>query len=144
MTDRFSLALEGAWRDIQTRHPDVPNVVMLAGMADRGGCGGWCGVTAEGVLIVNIARSRLRGGLPQRVLTTMLHEAAHAVMWATRGTMGDQWGGYHHWTFATAAERLGLVAPMEPDPELGFSQCTIDQARRHQYASTIARLARAL
>jgi hypothetical protein len=147
------MAFERAWEAIQERNPEVPDVVFITGgglVATTGGIGvkwGHFGAehwdTAEGgkaheLFISGEALTRE----PHETMCTLLHEAAHALN-HERGENGtSRRGAYHNKTFVAAATELGLewVDGKAPCKTRGFSEVTITEATREEYADTIAQL----
>jgi hypothetical protein len=144
-------ALESAWHEIQRRHPEIPDVVMItgSGMPRRGSmvklghhhAERWVDAAAQGrrpELFV-AGETIAMGGT--KVLETMLHEAAHALAF-TRGRIKDtsSAGRWHNKRFAALAVELGLEPPKRAEPVLGFSTCAISAATVAVYAATIRKV----
>ncbi len=104
-------ALEGMWADIQKRHPEVPDVVLITGTSRQAGGNRWGHHWPErwhqhGKQMAPelfIAGELLALGAA-RVLQTMLHEAAHALA-HVRGIKDTSRSGnrYHNSLFAELA-----------------------------------------
>jgi len=137
-------AIETAWTAIQTRHEDVPEVVVTIGSgsgpkgltlghfaADR-----WVrGEEAVHELFVG-GEGLARGGAD--VLGTLLHEAAHAAA-QTRGVQDtSRQGRYHNKKFKAIAESFGLT--VEHDARIGWSVTTLAAGTSTEYAATVAAL----
>lgn len=147
---RVIAALEGAWADIQRRHPDVPGVVLVTGEGPvrRGGmelghfgAGRWH--TADGRLPqVFLAGELLAASRDQspgrRVLKTLLHEACHGVAHTRKIQDCSRQNRYHNKRFVAIAAELGLVAPDAPHPTIGWSEVRLDEKGAALWAGTIA------
>lgn len=122
-------ALEGAWAAIRTRHPEIPAVVIIIGSGTSGRHPKWG----------HYATMRWQHGtnqLPEvlvsgeglkrpatEVVTTLLHEAAHALA-DVRGIRDtSRQGRWHNKRFAALADELGLDT--EKDSRIGYSRCTL-------------------
>jgi hypothetical protein len=133
--------LEQAWAAIRSRHPEVPEaiVVVAAGQRLRWGhfaAGRWqlpAGRRPE----VLVGGEGLRR--PAReVLGTLLHEAAHGLA-DRRGIQDTSRGGrYHNRRYRQLAEEVGLqVACVDP---IGWSATTVPEQTAHSYAELLAEL----
>ncbi|GII83312.1 hypothetical protein Ssi03_13020 [Sphaerisporangium siamense] len=146
---RIIAALEAMWKDVQARHDEVPNVVLITGTATQGKRMRWghhwperwqlaesTGATAE----MFIAGELLAQGAA-RVLQTMLHEGSHSLA-DIRGIKDTSRSGnrYHNAKFAALAREMGLEPPETPSSALGYSACTITEATVQEYAETIRAL----
>lgn len=150
--DEWSSALvsvvEGVWRSVQRRHPDVPDVVVTLASGSEG----------VGLVYGHFAQARwVRGeervhelflggeGLergPVATLGTLLHEAAHGVA-CTRGVKDTSRGGrYHNARFRALAEELGIA--VSRDEVMGWTVTTVPEATVREYAAEVEALAGAL
>jgi hypothetical protein len=79
---------------------------------------------------------------PAEVLTTLLHEASHAL--ADRRGIQDtsRQGRWHNRHFAALAAELGLVA--KKDPRIGWSPCTLRPDTAEHYKSVLDGLGAAM
>lgn len=143
-------ALDAAWADIQTNHPELPDAVLITGTgAKRNGLtrGHWhpSRWTAGGgqMAEVFLAGERMADG-PEGVLCTMLHEASHGIAHATDVKDTSRQGRYHNRRFATIAQTVGLCPPEHPCSKLGFSDCTLADGTAGTYSATLDRLSDAL
>jgi SprT-like family. len=142
-------ACEHAWQAIQTRHPEIPDVVIVVGTGVEHGrlvkhghwsTGRW---VADGrprgeVLLAGESLDRP----PTEVFATLLHEAVHGLNAARRVKDTSRGGRYHNRKFKTTAEELGLsITPMPP---YGHAHTTLTSTTEVRYASEIARLADAM
>lgn len=145
-------AFERAWQAIQDRNPQVPDVVFITGggmVATTGGIAvkwGHFGAefwdTADGKAHELFISGESLSREPHETMQTLLHEAAHALNFV-RGENGtSRRGAYHNKTFVKAATELGLewVDGKKPCGTRGFSEVTITDATREEYAETIAQL----
>ncbi len=141
-------ALEHAWRTIRTRHPDVPDAVLVVASGSEGKRLNW-GHFAPHRWQVNGADRHevLVGGEglqrgPLDVLGTLLHEAAHGLAQARGVQDTSRQGRYHNRRYATLARELGLeVASVKP---IGWSATTVPEATAAGYASQLEELQAAL
>ncbi|MEV4091258.1 hypothetical protein [Streptosporangium saharense] len=73
-------------------------------------------------------------------METLLHEAAHALA-HVRGVKDTSSGyRYHNKRFVRLAVELGLSAPAEPAPTIGWSHCPITDATTERYRAPIEAL----
>lgn len=146
----LTLTLEEAWRDIQAEHPEVPNVVVVVGPVsthtgrqDRDGHftlhPAWN--VREGVQHEVLIAAEGLGRGARQVFQTLLHESVHAFHQVT-GVQDVTQRGVHNAAFRAGAERFGLVT--EQDPRIGTVTPNITDETADAYASTIARIERAL
>ncbi|MER5649673.1 hypothetical protein [Streptosporangium sp. NPDC002524] len=146
---RIITALEAAWADIQNKHSEVPDVVMITGPSAQRGGDVWGYHWAERWTLTDgsgrvpelfLAGELLHHG-GRRTLETMLHEAAHALA-AVRKIKDTSRSGkrYHNGRFRNLAVELGLTAPAEPTKDRGYSNCRLGDGTAMVYADTIAAL----
>lgn len=145
---RIISALESTWREIQQRHPEVPDVVMITGAAaQRGGdawgyhwAGRWAHAEAEGrTAELFIAGETLAQG-PRWVLCVLLHEGTHALATARGIKDTSDAGRYHNRKFAELASELGLTPPAKPAKRIGLSGVTLGDETAATYADVIDEL----
>ncbi|MET8143338.1 hypothetical protein ABZU32_23805 [Sphaerisporangium sp. NPDC005288] len=144
---RIITALEAMWKDVQARHEEVPDAVLITGTAAQGRRMRWGHHWPERWQLADGAAPELfiagellaQGAAP--VLQTVLHEAAHSLAPA-RGIKDTSRSGnrYHNAKFATLAEEMGLRRPETPSSSLGYSDCTVTEATAEEYAETIRAL----
>jgi hypothetical protein len=79
---------------------------------------------------------------PAAVLTTLLHEAAHALAHERGVKDTSRQGRWHNAKFKALAEELGIE--VTKDARLGWSPTSLPTATREAYAGTIAELGQAL
>ncbi len=144
-------ALEQAWTAIRTRHPEVPAAIVVVGSgsptkasqsmkwghfdtarwqagADR----------LPEVLVSGEGLSRT----PDKVFTTLLHEAVHGLADARGIKDTSRQGRWHNQHFAKLAAELGMTT--EKDDKLGFSPCTLTDTTVSHYQGQIQALGAAL
>jgi hypothetical protein len=141
-------ALEHVWTTIRTRHPDVPEAVLVVASGSEGkrlnlghfAAHRWQVNGADRHEVLVGGEGLQRG--PLEVLGTLLHEAAHGLA-QTRGVQDTSRGGrYHNRRYATLARELGLeVASVKP---IGWSATTVPEATAGAYAGQLAELQAAL
>jgi hypothetical protein len=141
-------ALEHAWQTIRTRHPDVPDAVLVVASGSEGkrlNLGHFAphrwqvnGTDRHEVLV---GGEGLQRG-PLEVLGTLLHEAAHGLAQARQVQDTSRGGRYHNRRYATLARELGLaVAAVKP---IGWSATTVPDHTAGVYAGQLEELQAAL
>jgi hypothetical protein len=141
-------ALEHAWQTIRTRHPDVPDAVLVVASGSEGkrlNLGHFAphrwqvnGADRHEVLV---GGEGLQRG-PLEVLGTLLHEAAHGLAQARSLQDTSRGGRYHNHRYATLARELGLeVTTVKP---IGWSATTIPEPTAAGYAGQLEELQAAL
>jgi hypothetical protein len=141
-------ALEHTWQTIRTRHPDVPEAVLVVASGTDGkrlNLGHFAphrwqvhGSDRHEVLV---GGEGLQRG-PTDVLGTLLHEAAHGLAQARSVQDTSRQGRYHNRRYATLARELGLeVASVQP---IGWSATTVPEPTAAAYAGPLEDLAAAL
>ncbi len=142
-------ACEQAWRDIQTHHPELPDVVVILGTGVERGrlvkLGHWWGGRW-------IADGQARGEVllagealhlpPAQVFEVLLHEAAHGLNAARRIPDTSRGGRYHNRRFAVTANEVLL--DVESMPPYGFAATKLNEAAEERYGPTIERLGEAM
>ncbi|WP_344210515.1 hypothetical protein [Kribbella sancticallisti] len=141
-------ALEDAWSVIRTKHPEVPQAVIVvgSGTATRQAKHGHYAPTRwqhgdNQLAEVLISGEGLKRPVPE-VLTTLLHEAARGLANTREIKDTSRQGRWHNEKFATHAKELGL----EPtkDPKFGWSACTLRDETTKAYSHVITDLTKAL
>jgi hypothetical protein len=144
-------ALEAGWSAIRLHHTDVPAVVVV--LAPAGPI-----KPADGLRLGHFASLRWQHGdarmpevlvsgeglnrTPAEVLTTLLHEAAHALA-DVRGIKDtSRQGRWHNQRFAAIAGELGLTA--SKDDKLGWSPCQLQPSTQARYAAVLDELGTAM
>jgi hypothetical protein len=141
-------ALEHAWQAIRTRHPEVPEAVLVVASGAEGkrlNLGHFAphrwqvnGADRHEVLIGGEGLQRD----PVEVLGTLLHEAAHGLAQARSIADTSRQGRYHNRRYATLASELGLeAASVKP---IGWSATTVPNTTAAAYAGQLEDLAAAL
>jgi hypothetical protein len=141
-------ALEHTWQRIRSRHPDVPEAVLVVASGAEGkrlNLGHFAphrwhvqGADRHEVLV---GGEGLQRG-PTDVLGTLLHEAAHGLAQARDIQDTSRQGRYHNRRYATLAHELGLdVTSVQP---IGWSATTVPTQTADAYAGQVEDLATAL
>jgi hypothetical protein len=141
-------ALEHAWQTIRSRHPDVPEAVLVVASGSEGkllNLGHFAphrwqvnGADRHEVLVGG--QGLQRGAL--EVLGTLLHEAAHGLAQARKVQDTSRGGRYHNRRYAQLAHELGLeVTSVQP---IGWSATTVPEPTASAYAGQLKELAAAL
>jgi hypothetical protein len=144
-------ALEGAWAAIRTRHPEVPNAIIVVGSGSPAKASQnlkwghfaslrWQhgGTRLPEVLVSGEGLKRT----PAEVFTTLLHEAVHGLADARNIRDTSRQGRWHNKRFAKLAAELGMTTTR--DDKLGFSPCTLTDPTTATYGPVIARIGDAL
>jgi hypothetical protein len=141
-------SLEHTWQTIRTRHPEVPEAVLVVASGSEGkrlNLGHFAphrwqvhGADRHEVLV---GGEGLQRG-PVDVLGTLLHEAAHGLAQARGVQDTSRQGRYHNRRYAQLARELGLeVASVQP---IGWSATTVPVPTADAYAGQLEDLAAAL
>jgi hypothetical protein len=141
-------ALEHAWQSIRTRHPQVPDAVLVIASGSEGkrlNLGHFAphrwqvsGADRHEVLVGGEGLQRD----PTEVLGTLLHEAAHGLAQARGVQDTSRQGRYHNRRYAQLARELGLeVASVKP---IGWSATTVPEHTAAGYAGQLEELQAAL
>jgi hypothetical protein len=141
-------ALERTWQTIRSRHPQVPDAVLVVASGSEGkrlNLGHFAphrwqvnGADRHEVLV---GGEGLQRG-PLDVLGTLLHEAAHGLAQARSIQDTSRQGRYHNRRYATLAAELGLeVTSIKP---IGWSATTVPEPTASAYAGQLEDLAAAL
>jgi hypothetical protein len=141
-------ALEHTWQAIRSRHPDVPEAVLVVASGGEGkrlNLGHFAphrwqvqGANRHEVLV---GGEGLQRG-PVDVLGTLLHEAAHGLAQARGVQDTSRQGRYHNRRYATLARELGLE--VASDQHIGWSATTVPYSTAGAYAGQLEDLATAL
>ena len=150
-TSQLLAALEACWAAIARLHPELPAAVVVVG-AGSGSRGLWkwghfaalrWRRLADGDALpeVLVAGEGLRRPAPE-VLTTLLHEAAHAI--ADRRGVQDtsRDGRYHNRRYRAIAEEVGLDVDLAPP--YGHTHTTLRPETAERYADQVLALEAAL
>jgi hypothetical protein len=144
-------ALEQAWAAIRDRNPDVPAAVLIVGSgsptkANQGMKWGHFAALRWQAGDLQLPEVLVSGeGLtrePEKVFTTLLHEATHGLADARGVKDTSRQGRWHNKQFATLAAELGMSTTK--DDKLGYSPCTLTDTTRAEYAPVIGALGSAL
>src|SRR4051812_38544067 len=156
-------ALEHAWAAIRSRHPDLPEVVVVLASGSVGTAPGTLRLghfaamrwnhadnhtsaeptrgTGESLPEVFVGGEGLARG-PVDVLGTLLHEATHALAFVRGIKDTSRQGRYHNRRFATLAAELGLH--IIEAPGIGWSDTHVPDVAVTAYAGVVDQLRRAL
>lgn len=144
-------ALDSAWAAIQTRHGDVPAVVLTLGSGTLGvkageerlghfAAGRWQHAEARVPELFIGGEGLRRGALD--VIATLLHEAAHGLA-HTRGIKDtSRQGRYHNARYRTLASELGL--DVAETGAIGWSDTTLAAGTAQLYRAELAAIEAAL
>jgi hypothetical protein len=141
-------ALEHTWQAIRSRHPQVPEAVLVVASGAEGkrlnlghfAPHRWQVQGADRHEVLGGGEGLQRG--PVDVLGTLLHEAAHGLAQARGVQDTSRQGRYHNRRYATLAGELGLqVASVQP---IGWSATTVPNTTAAAYAGQLEDLAAAL
>lgn len=139
-------AFEAVWKEIQRRHPDVPDVIAtLAG--DPGVYGHFAphrwGSTEDGRSTheLFIGGEGLERGAVS-TLGTLLHEAAHGAALVRGVKDTSRQGRYHNKAFKAIANEFGIE--VERVGSIGWSKTTVPAATVEAYDEQIALLDKAI
>jgi hypothetical protein len=141
-------ALEHTWQTIRTRHPELPQAVLVVASGAEGkrlnlghfAPHRWQVQGADRHEILVGGEGLQRG--PLEVLGTLLHEAAHGLAQARGVQDTSRQGRYHNRRYATVARELGLdVASVQP---IGWSATTVPEHTAAAYAGQLQELQAAL
>jgi hypothetical protein len=141
-------ALEHTWHTIRSRHPDVPDAVLVVASGAEGkrlNLGHFAphrwqvhGADRHEVLV---GGEGLQRG-PVDVLGTLLHEAVHGLAQARGVQDTSRQGRSHNRRYATLAHELGLeVTSVQP---IGWAASTVPEPTASAYAGQLEDLAAAL
>jgi hypothetical protein len=141
-------SLEHAWHTIRTRHPDVPDAVLVVASGSEGKRLNWGHFAPHRWHVQGADRHEvLVGGEglqrgPTEVLGTLLHEAGHGLAQARSVQDTSRGGRYHNRRYATLARELGLeVATVKP---IGWSATTVPEQTAAAYMGQLEELQTAL
>lgn len=144
-------AIEGAWTAIVERHPELPaEIMVITGTGARSNglvrghwaAGRWH--VEDGKLPeVFIAGERLADGA-RGVLTTLIHEAAHALADVRGIKETSRQHRYHNKKFKALAEEMGLTVTDAPDATIGFSMTYWNNGLEADYADEVKALEEAI
>lgn len=143
-------ALEDGWASIHARHPKLPNVVIVVGPTSKGGKltrlghfakARWHGEGDERWGEVLVSAESLQNPV-DRIFTTLLHEATHALADATDVKDTSRNGVYHNARFRDLAETLGCECCK--GGRIGWTTPGLQGWAADEYAADIARLRDAL
>ncbi|HLX48550.1 MAG TPA: hypothetical protein VKS82_09465 [Streptosporangiaceae bacterium] len=141
-------ALEATWQHIQSRHPQVPPVIIIMASGTGGKHTKWghyapqrWHASGENHAEIMISGEGLRRGA-RDVLGTLLHEAAHALAAARDIKDTSRQGRYHNKHFKALAEELGIT--VTHDQAIGWSVTSVPDGTAKTYARQITALDKAM
>jgi hypothetical protein len=137
-------AITAAWKAIQRRNPDVPDVVVTFGAGSiKGGVvlghfgpSRWENTEGSAHELFISGEGLVDGG--RSVMATLVHEAAHGHNVATGVVDVSRGGRYHNGKFKSQAEAMGLE--LVHTKSLGWSASELSAAGLKMYAAAIKRL----
>ena len=137
-------ALDAAMSTIRETHPDVPSALAIVIATGNGKKHGhfhaqtWEDAEHAGKRheILMASESLARGA--ELTLTTLIHEAAHALNYATGNKDTSRQGRYHNQTFSKTAANMGLL--VESDEKSGFRTTGLNSWAKAHYADTLTAL----
>lgn len=137
-------ALNSALIAIRTKHPEIPNVVLVVGASSAKKYGhfspkSWESKGASHEIMLS-GESLKRGA--DATLGTLIHECAHALAEKREIKDTSRQGRFHNAKFKALAEELGIE--VEKDPVIGWSITTMPKATAALYKLEIAGLKKAL
>lgn len=153
-------ALEGAWARIREHHPEVPQVLIIIGSgADGRGtvrkAGHWAALSWRHVGGADVGEVFIAGELltpepwpgraekpEERVLSTLLHEAAHALADARDIQDTSRQGRYHNTRYRGLAQELGLE--VRKVGNIGWSGTDLAPGTAADYRAELRALRKAL
>jgi len=142
-------ACESAWDEIQSRHPGVPDAVIVLGSGVERGrlvkLGHWWGGRwlADGDTRGEVLLAGEALHLPAtEVFEVLLHEAAHGLNAALGVRDTSREGRYHNARFRDTAEQLGLAVTTAP--RLGWARTSLTTRAAEEHRDAIERLAQAM
>ncbi|PXY16483.1 hypothetical protein BAY59_38495 (plasmid) [Prauserella coralliicola] len=160
ITEQLVAALTAAWRAIRAQHPEVPDIVLTLGSGTLGKRGkgevtlghfarGRWQLTeqpegtepGEGLHELFVSGEGLRRS-PDKVLATLLHEAAHALAAVREINDTSRQGRYHNRKFKALGEELGLE--ITEDGPLGWSGTALAEGTAQRYRAELDQLREAL
>jgi hypothetical protein len=144
-------ALEGCWTAIRARHPEIPAAVIILGSGSDARTGDltkwghfaslrWQHGTRQ-VPEVLVSGEGLKR-TPAEILTTLLHEAAHALADARNIQDTSRQGRWHNKKFANHATELGLTP--SHDSKFGWAACQLPDDTAASYEVELKALTDAL
>lgn len=142
-------AIEDAWLAIRQHRTDLPDVMVALGSGRRPrrdllghhSPDRWTSAPAGAPLTELFIAGELLAMGAERIMQTILHEAAHALA-HIRGIKDCSRSGnrYHNRRFAQLAAEVGLTPPATPSADNGYSDCIITPAAVKLYSRAVRSL----
>jgi hypothetical protein len=137
-------ALNEALKAIRTRHPEVPNAVLVVGTSSNKKHGhfaqkSWDGKAATHEIMLSGESLRRPA---EDVLATLIHESAHALAAAREIKDTSRQGRWHNVKFKALGEELGIT--LHEDKQIGWSPTTLSKNTAAIYKNELKVLAKAL
>lgn len=142
---------EDIWLQMQSMHEDIPDVVITVGSGGRRAAtlyghfanDAWHKINNEDESVHEVLLVAEQLTRPaEDIFTTLLHEAVHGIA-NTRG-IRDVSGKRHNKKFAMLCMEVGLDAPEDVCPKLGYSAATLSTEAREFWNEQIEMLDEAL
>jgi hypothetical protein len=149
LTSTVVTALEDTWAAIRELHSEVPNAVIVVASGTNSRLPGWSHYAApmrwqhgdDRLPEVLVSGEGLKRPATD-VLTTVLHEATHALA-DIRGIQDtSRQGRWHNRRFAALADELGMNTTK--DPRVGWSLCQLRDTKAARYCGVLDDLSTAL
>jgi hypothetical protein len=147
---RLVQALEWTWKAIQSRNPDVPDVVITVasgGLRQKRGHFSkdrW-EVTDQGAKPEVLIGAEGLDRTATEVFGTLVHEAAHGLAYTRKSRETSRRGHYHNKRFAELAIELGLNVEYDDRPHgAGWSVTSVPIATVAEYTAVLHDLTTAL
>jgi hypothetical protein len=137
-------ALNECLKAIRTKHPEVPNAILVIGPASQKNYGhfapaSWDGKAPQNEITLN-GEGLLRGA--EATLGTLIHECAHALAFTRDVKDTSRQGRFHNKRFKVVAEELGIE--IQHDKAIGWSITTLPKDTALSYKAELAQLKKAL
>ncbi|MFI0454143.1 hypothetical protein [Actinomadura sp. 6N118] len=140
--------LENTWAAIRTRHPEIPQVVLIVASGTEGKQARWGHHAADRWRVGDTDRTEIMisgEGLrrtPTEVLGTLLHEATHALAQTRDIKDTSRQGRYHNTKFRDLAHELGI--DVTKNDKFGWSTTTVPDTTQTIYRAQLRALEKAM
>lgn len=142
-SSEITKALENIYAALRRNHPELPEKAIGVTELKRGRWGDYGTRWIAGERHIRVATSCLAAGA-ECATEILIHEAAHALAEVRGVKETSRQNRYHNKGFALIAQELGLRAPEQPHPVIGWSDCEITSETLRLYAKQVAALGRVL